>query len=172
MKTENQTLLAIDPGTTESGWAWFAKDGTIQAHGISANDRLDHEIPYEPYSRVAIEMIASYGMPVGKEVFETCVWIGRFVAYFGAGHCRKVYRRQVKSELCGAPRANDSNIRRAILDLYPPTGGGKTPQIGTKAQPGPLYGVKSHIFAAIGVGITARAHWDELETFGDGGADL
>ena len=177
MKTKNQTLLAIDPGTTESGWAWFAKDGTIQAHGISLNHSLWKELPeslwYEVASpRVAIEMIASYGMPVGKEVFETCVWIGRYVAHFGVPNCRKVYRRQVKSELCGSPRAKDSNIRQAILDRYPPTGGGKTPQIGTKAQPGPLYGVKSHIFAAIGVGITARAHWDELETFGDGGTDL
>tara|TARA_R110000782_G_scaffold270328_1_gene370371 strand:+ start:2399 stop:2917 length:519 start_codon:yes stop_codon:yes gene_type:complete len=172
MKTENQTLLAIDPGTTESGWALFGADGSLWDHGISANYRLYHEIPDEPYFRVAIEMIASYGMPVGKEVFETCVWIGRFVEFFVERHCRKVYRRQVKVELCGSPRAKDSNIRQAILDRYPPTGGGKTPQIGTKAQPGPLYGVKSHIFAAIGVGLTARAHWDELETFGDGGADL
>ncbi|CCH04029.1 hypothetical protein NH44784_000371 [Achromobacter xylosoxidans NH44784-1996] len=104
---------------------------------------------------LAVEMIASYGMPVGREVFETCVWIGRFVQAWG-GAVEMVYRKDVKMHLCGTAKAKDGNVRQAILDLYPRTGGGATPQVGTKGRPGPLYGVSTHAWAALGVAITAR----------------
>jgi len=105
---------------------------------------------------LAIEMIASYGMAVGREVFETCVWIGRFQqAWHTPDGVKLVYRRDVKMQLCGSPKAKDANIRQALLDMFPATGGGKTPQIGTKAQPGPLYGITSHAWAALAVAVTA-----------------
>ena len=63
-------------------------------------------------------------------------------------------RLDVKLHLCKDSRAKDANIRQALLDRFPATGGGKTPQIGTKAQPGPLYGIKSHLWAALGVAVT------------------
>jgi hypothetical protein len=101
-------------------------------------------------------MIASYGMAVGREVFETCVWIGRFTqAWHAPAAVELVYRQDVKLHLCGNPRARDANIRQALLDLFPRAGGGKTPQIGTKAKPGPLYGVSSHAWPALAVAITA-----------------
>ncbi|MBQ1764316.1 MAG: hypothetical protein IIZ92_15615 [Aquincola sp.] len=97
---------------------------------------------------LAIEMIASYGMPVGREVFETCVWIGRFVqAWHSPDKVRLVYRRDVKLHLCGSPRAKDPNIRQALIDKLGPAG--------TKKDPGPTYGVKSHAWAALGVAVTA-----------------
>ena len=52
---------------------------------------------------------------------------------------------------------SDPNVRQAIIDLFPPTGGGKCAQIGTKGQPGPLYGVSSHAWPALGVALTAQA---------------
>ncbi|MNY62967.1 hypothetical protein D3C86_1998680 [compost metagenome] len=61
----------------------------------------------------------------------------------------------MKLHLCKTPRAKDANVRQALLDMFPRTGGGKTPQIGTKAQPGPLFGVSSHAWAALGVAVTA-----------------
>ena len=109
-------------------------------------------------STLAVEMIASYGMPVGKEVFETCLWIGRFVQAWHAPELVKlVYRKDVKMHICGTTKAKDGNVRQAIIDLYPASGGGATPQIGTKAQPGPLYGVSSHAWSAIGVALTIQA---------------
>jgi hypothetical protein len=107
-------------------------------------------------TRLAIEMIASYGMPVGREVFETCIWIGRMKqVWHRPDDVMLVYRKDVKLHLCAHPRAKDSNVRQALIDLFPATGGGKTPQIGTSKQPGPLYGVSSHAWPALGVAVTA-----------------
>jgi hypothetical protein len=154
-------ILAIDPGTTESGWCVY--DGTcVIASGVMPNDEMLAYVQRDHWKingyRLCIEMIASYGMAVGREVFETCVWIGRFQqAWHAPCAVELVYRKDVKLHLCGTPRAKDPNVRQALLDLFARTGGGKTPQIGTKAQPGPLFGVSSHAWPALGVAITAAA---------------
>lgn len=125
---------------------------TLGDFGIVANEDMRRVLRQRPGVEVVIEMFASYGMPVGREVFETCVWIGRFVEMAG-GEWTPLYRQEVKLTLCGNPKAGDANVRRAILDLYPGSGGGATPQIGTKPKPGPLYGVNKDVWAALGVGI-------------------
>lgn len=144
-------ILALDPGTTETGWVLLSLSGRVEDSGVLANaemlDRLRlHAI--DPGKRLAIEMIASYGMPVGREVFETCVWIGRFKQVWrDPEEVQLVYRKDVKLYLCGTPRAKDPNVRQALLDLLGPQG--------TKKDPGPTYGVKSHAWAALGVAVTA-----------------
>jgi hypothetical protein len=97
-------------------------------------------------------MIASYGMAVGREVFETCVWIGRFIQARQPMQHELIYRRDVKIHLCGSPRAKDANIRQSLLDKFG--------EVGTKKNPGPLFGVKSHVWSALAVAVTA------LETAG------
>jgi hypothetical protein len=104
--------------------------------------------------KLYIEMVASYGMAVGRTVFETCVWIGRFVEAWG-DNWDFVYRKDVKMHLCGQTRAKDSNIRQAIMDMY---GSEKAIAIGTKAKPGPLHGVSKDVWAALGVAITASCN--------------
>lgn len=151
--------LAIDPGPTESGWCILVGSQVMES-GVMPNAEILDLVSGPPamYAALAIEMIASYGMPVGREVFETCVWIGRFIqAWHEPESVQLVYRKDVKMHLCGTTQAKDANIRRAILDLYPRSGGGATPQVGTKAQPGPLYGVSTHAWAAIGVALTVQA---------------
>jgi hypothetical protein len=153
-------ILAIDPGTTQSGWCEYDSDSRrVLDSGVFPNHEMLRNL--EKPSRadeLSIEMIASYGMAVGREVFETCVWIGRFQqAWRDPDAVRLVYRRDVKLHLCGTTKAKDPNVRQAIIDLFPATGGGMTPQIGTKGQPGPLYGVSSHAWPALGVAITATA---------------
>ena len=104
------------------------------------------------YWHFACEMVASYGMPVGREVFETVLWIGRFWEAFD-GDMEFVYRKDVKMHLCHTTRAKDANVRQALLDKTPSTGAGATPQIGTKKEPGPLYGIKSHLWSALAVAV-------------------
>ena len=54
-------------------------------------------------------------------------------------------------ELCQSRRAKKPEVRAAIIDLYPADGGGKRPAIGTKAEPGQLYGVAEHAWDALAV---------------------
>lgn len=98
---------------------------------------------------LALEFIASYGMPVGAEVFQTCLWAGRFIQAFPGQH-HIVYRKDVKLNLCGSMRAKDGNVRQAIIDRF----GGKEKAIGKKKTPGPLYGVSGDMWAALAVGLT------------------
>jgi len=163
------TVLAIDPGTTQSAYVVYdggRSPGSVIDFGISENERVLEmfRTTYGDPHDIAIEMVASYGMAVGREVFETCVWIGRFHESFGGAEY--VYRKDVKMHLCQSMRAKDGNIRQAILDLYPPSGGGKTPQVGTKSEPGPLYGVSSHVWSALAVAITYSDKKQERERLG------
>ena len=75
-------LLSLDPGNTQTGWALVERE-TFKplVHGKDDNEWLIDQIKHSEdflSDGVVIEMVASYGMPVGAEVFDTCVWIGRF----------------------------------------------------------------------------------------------
>ena len=152
-------VLAIDPGTTESGWVLYDTDAEAPVEsGITPNETLLEMIQLGELwaHHLAIEMVASYGMPVGSTVFETCVWIGKFshAAYHcGSMPCTKVYRKDVKLHICGSMKAKDGNIRQALIDRFS-AGQGKRVAIGLKASPGPLYGFKSHMWAALAVAVT------------------
>jgi len=146
------TVLAIDPGPEQS--AYVVWDGrSVQDHGKDANDLLRGYLGCTPLP-VVIEQIASYGMAVGAEVFETCVWTGRFMEAASRSQFRppviRLPRRDVKLHLCGSARAKDSNIRHALIDRF----GGKEKAIGTKASPGPLYGLKADTWQALALAVT------------------
>lgn len=157
-------VLALDPGPAQSGWVEFDGERVLDC-GVMPNAQLLALLPHDQRADLlAIEMIASYGMPVGREVFETCLWIGRFQqAWTQPDEVRLVYRKDVKMLLCGSSRAKDPNVRQALIDLFPATGGGATPQIGTKAKRGPLYGVSTHAWPALGVAVTALRQLGSLK---------
>jgi hypothetical protein len=128
-------LLAIDPGCDESAYViWDTDNQRITHKGKVANEELLHVLcSPQLYESVVIEMIASYGMAVGKEVFETCVWIGKFtnVAEYQGAEVKRVLRQPIKLHHCHSNKANDSNVRTALVDKYGPPG--------TKKSPNPVY---------------------------------
>ncbi len=145
-------LLAIDPGNAQSAYVRYdtGRDELLQFGKID-NDALLHLLPkMRCDGHLAIEMIASYGMAVGREVFDTCVWIGRFIETW-AGEYTQVYRKDVKLHLCGQTRAKDANIRAALIDRFGP---GKAKAIGTSKAKGPLFGVSADVWAALAVAVT------------------
>ena len=153
-------VLAIDPGTTESGWVLYDTETECVVHReIGDNCDLLHYMEVGDFrsgqlkaDHMAIEMVASYGMPVGASVFETCVWIGRFMQASRVP-CSFIYRKDVKMHLCNSMKAKDGNIRQALIDRFS-AGQGKRVAIGLKASPGPLYGFRSHLWSALGVAVT------------------
>jgi hypothetical protein len=155
-------ILAIDPGYEQSavvrldgGRVTFAETSPNQtvldsfANGMWAYSDL-----------ILIEQIASYGMPVGREVFETVYWSGRFhqqvEAIWGPGQAtipipvHRLPRKTVVTQICGSARAKDANVRQALIDRY---GGSKAEAVGTKAKPGPLYGVHGDQWAALALAV-------------------
>ena len=80
---------------------------------------------------LVIEMIASYGMPVGKEVFDTCVWIGRFkqIAIIRNVKVEYIYRKDEKINICHSMKAKDSNIRQALIDRFGVVGTKRNPRL-------------------------------------------
>ena len=124
---------------------------------------------------VAIEKPFASGMLASNELFDTCMEIGRFKqTWLNDKTFHEVNRRDVKLHICGQARAKDPNVRQALIDRF----GGKDKAFGGikckkckgkgwagrgrptcdecdgdkwEHPPGPLFGVASHVWAALGI---------------------
>jgi hypothetical protein len=153
-------ILSIDPGNIQSAYCLIDKTTYKPIEfGIKKNIDLVNYICFKQYdfAHLVIEMIASYGMPVGKEVFDTCVWIGRFIECgdIDEDNWDYIYRKDEKINLCGSMKAKDSNIRQALIDRFG--------EVGTKCNKGWFYGFKADIWSAYAVGVTYLDKWKEAK---------
>ena len=171
--------LAIDPGTTKSGWCYIVDEEPLD-HGWFDNEKIYTQIK-SLACPVVIEDVTHMGMPVGRDVFETVRWSGRFDYLAREGMQQPVTyisRSVVKLSLCGSTRANDGTIRQAIIDRF----GGDEIAVGGKkcrgkckgkgwfgrehatcpdcggtgkiTPPGSLFGISGHVWSALAVGLT------------------
>lgn len=170
-------VLGIDPGSVHSGVVLYDEDrAKVISSGDVDNDTLLNVLRLGFWGSfvltdcdLAIEDIEGMGQMVGRDVFETCVWIGRFIEAWEHGYEQKkahrISRGDEKVVLCGRKtvlnpktgkrmNVSDSMIRAAIIDRFPSTGGGKIPQIGIVKNKGPLFGVSGHAWSALAVVLT------------------
>lgn len=153
-------VVGVDPGTTQSAVVMFnGKPGIVHME-ILSNEDMRERLATSQFSGdkavLVIEQVESFGMAVGKEVFETVFWSGRFAEAWHPRRFDRLPRRIIKQHICHTARATDSNIRQALLDRF----GGAQAAIGKKSTPGPLYGLKSHLWAAFAVAVT----WHDLHS--------
>jgi hypothetical protein len=141
-------LLAVDPGPKESAYVTY-QDGIILAHDYLPNDDLRAILRWTPrvYDLMVIEWIEGYGLTVGRETFETCLWAGRFIEV--SGHDCRVGRKAIKSHLCNTTAAKDKDVRAALID--------KLGEPGTKKSPGPTFGIVGDEWSALALAI----YWAE-----------
>jgi hypothetical protein len=140
-------LYAIDPGTEQSAVVIVTP---LKIYGaIHPNSELRDALlgPQTEPGHLVIEQVESFGMPVGREVFETVFWSGRFAEAWQSRGLRhswsRIGRKAVKLALCGTVKAKDPHIRQALIDAY---GGPSCVKKG-----GALAGIKSHLWAALAV---------------------
>lgn len=148
-------ILAIDPGPVESAFVIIdAETRRPLDFGKRPNDFVLSSI-CNLAMPTHIEMVASYGMPVGKDVFDTCVWIGRFIQRHYADHApltpQLTYRHAIKLHHCGSARAKDSNIVQALVDRF--AAGQPNKGKGTKAEPGWFHGFAADVWQAYALAV-------------------
>jgi hypothetical protein len=149
-------IIAIDPGTNQSAFvSWDTKkDDFIKVPDIFRLGLLSNETFHE-YARnilrdtqpevVAIEMVQSYGLTVGRSTFQTVLFVGRLsekfiqisnsdkdilpieVRYYG--------RPTIKAQIGGK---NDAQVRTSLRMRY-----------GEAKKGEKLYGVKKDIWSAL-----------------------
>lgn len=166
-------LIGIDTGSRMSALVHVEQRDGQNAKSLHLSYWMDNETVRRNLERLLLELKAAgqqwtvviedctaTGIPFGNEIHDTLIAIGRFAQVAHMAACAGSYvvmlpRRRVRA-LLGT--SNDAGVRQAVLAAWPATGGGSVPQVGTKKLRGPLYGVKSHIWQALGLLVAYELH--------------
>src|SRR5262245_8568460 len=104
MQAPARRFIGIDPGPVQSGVVLLdPRLGVVGASVLRNGDVINWLKTGQHADGVAIEWFSSYGMSVGREVFDTCLWAGRFVqAWPYPDDVYLIPRAEVKLALCGS----------------------------------------------------------------------
>ena len=147
-------IVGIDPGPDNSAAVVLDEDGRVCELLEFTNEEMVDAILVQDGWNVAIEDFVPYGKSLSHESMATKRWMGIFWYLSGAV---LIPRPDIKEHLCDTRTAKDADVRDALIHRY---GANRKGAIGTLKTPGPLYGVKGHLWAALAVAVT---HYDGLQ---------
>lgn len=149
-------VLAIDPGTTESGYTALkiAPDGEYElaGYGKVSNSEMSELVDGYAYTSdnavLVVEKIQSYGAIVGESTFETVLWSGRFIERWLRVHefYYRIPRKDCVKCVTGSGNGKDADVFRCLKQRFG--------EPGTKKEPGFLYGMTNDARAAFAVALT------------------
>lgn len=157
-------VLGIDPGPETHGAVlydtearrvlWSAK--TIESIDLETKVESLHATRLRPF-RIVIERptaMGVIGVGMAGHMLDTAWVAGRLAGVLGEVHALKIEtmtRREVLRHLgvLSGKGSADSRVRAACIADHETPGG--PPAVGRKAAPGPLYGVSSHAWQALGL---------------------
>lgn len=145
-------ILAIDPGTHESGFCLYdVLQGKVISCGVMLNDDMLKIVRDDRSDMLAIEGFKARGNVIDNNCVQTIRWEGRFQQAWGCPEDVHLVSRAAVKKFLGLPgSANDAKVNARLREIV----GEK----GTKMNPGPTYAVSSHAWPALGVALTA-ATW-------------
>jgi hypothetical protein len=151
-------IIAIDPGTVQSAFvSWDTEtDAFVDVQdefrlGLVPNKDLHMEAFYllmnvQP-DLIAIEMVQSYGLTVGRTTFETVLFVGKLTEKFHNCYTEYNCLREFSIKYYGRPTIKaqvggkkDSEVRASLRLRY-----------GEAKKGEKLYGVKKDIWSALAV---------------------
>lgn len=117
-----ENYIGIDTGEKKTAFAVYSpKKQKIIDKDIVNNDLVFEAIKkHKENSLVGIELIECFGFVVGRSVFETAVWTGRFLQFFVSENINyiRVYRRDYKLHFCNSLKARDSNVKANLETIF------------------------------------------------------
>ncbi|MBI3205003.1 MAG: hypothetical protein HYZ29_25930 [Myxococcales bacterium] len=150
-------ILGIDPGPTQCGLVMLYLGRITDVTICSVAEALDAiSCGYDRGEFcVAIERVQSCGQ-AGASLLSTSEVVGRLQQRaLDSGHeTILLYRRAILAALDITGRGNrDAIVRQRLIEMF---GGSKEMAVGTRKDPGPLYGVHGHAWQALAVAVTAQ----------------
>jgi hypothetical protein len=144
-------LIGLDPGPETSGVVVYRAGGSPQV--LEAHAKLDWPgvrqlmNQYPAWSTTFLCERVSAGAISGKHILQTSEVCGRFMEYADSRNLKHhlYYRREVLAALgVGSGASKDALVRQVVLELHPEG-------TGSKKKPGPLFGVATHAWQALGL---------------------
>ena len=150
-------VIGVDPGPEESAVVVLDGEQIVSKENVPTRDvpaylcSQEQGNGYELTPSIYVEDFVPYGTRLGHESMRTIKAIGAIE--YACPSVKLISRPDVKVRLCGTTKATDADIRDCLIERYGP---GKAKAVGKKSEPGPLYGITSHLWSALAVAIAGK----------------